>query len=98
MEKDLENIKELEKQVRGYELCAKLAEINSVISAAGASVNTMITGMPDNFSLIMLGISIGFLSYDAYQIYKLDKKSNQEEKTTFKHLVKTNTKNIKSNL
>lgn len=98
MEKDLENIEEIEKSIKGYELCAKLAEVNSVISAAGASVSTLITGNPDTFSLVMLGISAAFLSYDAYQIYKLENKATNEENTKVKQLIKTNTQNIKSNL
>lgn len=88
------NIDEIEKSIKGFEVCAKLAKVNAFISATGASVHTISTGEPAIFSLVMLGISAGLLSYDTYQLYKLEKMANIEEDNKVKQLIKTNRKNI----
>lgn len=80
----------LNRQRKILDLCIKVAEINCLISIPQITISTIKNDFPDIFSLIALGVNLGFLSYDAYQVYSLEKSSKHDEKTNSKRLVKTN--------
>ena len=87
----------IEKEMKLLELCAKIAEVNCILSATGTTYCAIENRSPGILNLIALGVNLGFLSYDVYQIYKLDKNENVYEKRDVKQLIKTNNKKLKSN-
>lgn len=92
MKNDIETKRKL------VELCIKVAEFNCVLSATGA---TIISLNQDSFnigsllSFGALGVNLGFLSYDAYQLYQLDKEDSNNKEGESKKLVKIKNSQIK---
>ncbi len=64
---------------KGYKLSLKLAELDMALAATGTTVSTLVYGNPDIFSLVMLGLSLGFFSFDSYQLYQIDKLNNEKQ-------------------
>lgn len=89
---------ELEKNRKLIELCTKIAEINCVLSATGATIIDMNYDSLNMGSLISygaLGINLVFLSYDAYHLYQLDKQEYNSKEEYSKRLVKIKKGQIK---
>lgn len=84
MKNDIETRKKL------VEMCTKVAEINCILSATGATIGAIGNNSLETIGLISLGVNLGFLSYDVYQLYQLDKEEYNNEKSHLKKLIKTN--------
>lgn len=92
MKNDIETKRKL------VELCIKVAEINCILSATGATIIYLNNNSLNTVSFISLGIlgaNLGFLSYDAYQLYQLDKEDSNNKEGESKRLVKIKNSQIK---